>query len=183
MLVQTPGRLFSYAGFEFESPWSDVKLEKTYETAGVVQFTNGVTIMLLNATSDLPADNKMDVKTRDALKGLFGYDFKAATLNATPADLRILSNPKKIVLYSTLLQIKMALTPKSNGHMYSLQTPWMRGFQFGDPSADKLVQIEAYAPQDKKVIVTFSAASGAAKPTQEEVNRVIFSLRPAARSQ
>src|SRR5271170_2900000 len=38
---RTPGRIFSYFGYQFESPWTDIKQERKSDTIVVTDFANG----------------------------------------------------------------------------------------------------------------------------------------------
>ncbi len=176
-ISQSVGRLFSYAGYEFEAPWTEVKVEKKGDRFGMVHFSAGVTIVLFNESLG-EAEFEKSNKSGIAAKTIFGYQVRSAMLNTTPTDLRILSGRHDMVRCAVFLRLKAGELPPGVGHIYSFQTEWARGFEVGDLSAGKTVEIDAFDLDDNMVRLLITVAPGAKQPTQEEMNRVIFTLRP-----
>ncbi len=80
---------------------------------------------------------------------------------------------------AVLLILKQIWVPRMNTGLYSFQTEWFRGFQSGDPARVNVVIIEAFDRQDREVELWIGSEKQANnKPSQEDINRVLYSLHP-----
>ena len=182
------GKKFSYFGYEFESPWTDVKKERKWESIVVLNFSNGTFISILDparSANELQAMKQEAAKRGVDIKTVFGeeathsnYALRSKIFNLTPRDLRLFSPRREMVSNSVLLILKSIQTKRIKGGLYSYQTEWLRGFQEGGPAEDKMVIIEAWDAQDREIEVWIGSEEGANRPSQAEVNRILHSLRP-----
>ncbi len=193
-IKQTAGRKFTFYGYQFEVPWTDVKQEKHLKSIELVYFSNDFFIMLGDPTQSV---NQLKLLTRGGtddeagLKYVFGeettrsnYALRSKILNLTPRDLQLSFSRRKMVSSSILLMLKPMSTGTSRAGLYSFRTEWLRGFQQGDPTRDKTVTIEAFDSQDHEIELSIGRALGASQDvTQSEVNRIIYSLRPTLEGQ
>jgi hypothetical protein len=190
----SPGKSFSYFGYEFESPWTEVAIERKFQSVAVVNFSGGqgVSVFDWRDSDGLVAAMKGgSPEQAAALETLFGegtmrsnYALISRTLNVTPADLRIFSSRQKMVGNSILLRFKQIEISRVKGHVYSFQTESFRGFQEGDPQLDRMVIINAFDVQDHKVQLLVGAKPGTnPMPTQADINRILYSFRPVSTSQ
>jgi hypothetical protein len=189
----SPGKYFSYFGYEFESPWTEVVLEKKVQSAAVLNFSGGQAIALF----DWPDSGPLQVlkggsaDSAAALESILGeeatrsnYAFISSILNVTPGDLHVFSSRQKMVGNSVLLNMKQLEISRIKGRIYSFQTSSFRGFQKGDPIHDDAVTIEAFDAQDHKIELLIGAKpSTGTKPTQADINRILHSFRPLNTSQ
>jgi hypothetical protein len=188
------GKSFSYFGYEFESPWTEVAFERKTQSVAVLNFSGGQVISVFDwrDNGDLVQTMKGgSAERRSGLETIYGkdtmrsnYDLISRTLNATPADLRIFSSRQKMVGNSVLLRIKQIDLPRIKHGVYSFQTNSFRGFQKGDPHQDSMVIIEAFDAQDHRIQIWIGAKPDASpKPTQADINRILYSFRPASTTQ
>ncbi|HEV1993425.1 MAG TPA: hypothetical protein VGR03_03745 [Candidatus Acidoferrum sp.] len=186
------GRKFSYFGYEFEVPWTEVKQERKLQSIAIVNFSNGAVVTILNPVGEL---GELQILQKEAakrgrdVKAVFGedasrsnYSLRSKILNLTPRDLRFFSSRQEMVSDSILLILKSIWTKRIKGGLYSFQTEWLHGFQEGGPAEDKMVIIEAWDANDRKMEVWIGSEPRAPKFSQAEVNRILFSLRPISPS-
>jgi hypothetical protein len=185
----SPGRSFSYFGYEFESPWSEVKRESKLESMTILNFSNGDMITILDPKKHLvPLREMKQVGSQHGadIGNIFGdeathtnYAFRSKILHLTPADLRLSFSRREMVSNSVLLMLKPIWANENT--LYSFKTEWFRGFQNGDPAQAKAVVIEAFDPQDQEVELWIGAAQAASyKPSQGDINRILYSLHPVS---
>ncbi len=189
---QMGGRKFSYFGYEFESPWTQVDKERQFDSAVILSFSSGAIVTVLNPATGA---NELQVMKDEASKrgvrieSVFGkettrsrYALRSKILNLTPKDLNLFSSRQEIVANSVLLVIKGAELSRMKGGLYSFQTNWTRGFQEGSPDRDSAVVIDAFDSQDNKIELLIGGAHGGNHPSQAEINRILFTLRPVTLS-
>jgi hypothetical protein len=188
-IERTAGRNFTFYGYQFEVPWTDVKREVHLKNMELVYFSNNLVIMFhdpAQAVNQLKVLTSEGTKNEAALKRLFGeettrsnYALRSKILNLTPRDLRLSFSRQKMVSSSVLLMLKPMWAGTLQGGLYSFQTEWLGGFQEGDPTRDKTVTIHAFDAQDHEIELSIGRAqSGSQDITQSELNRIIYSLRP-----
>lgn len=188
------GKSFSFFGYEFESPWTDVTVERKYQSVAVLNFSGGQGISVF-ASQDgggtLQALKDGGADTAASLETVFGaeatrsnYDFVSRILNVTPGDLRVFSSRQKMVTNSVLLSTKQVEMYRVAGQLYCFETNAFRGFQKGDPLQDAVVTIEAFDAQDHKIQLLIGAKPNTSpRPTQADINRILYSFRPDNTSQ
>jgi hypothetical protein len=190
---QSVGRKFSYFGYEFDSPWTDVKRERKLESVAVLNFSNGTIISIFDQAQfgdELQAIKQEAVSRGTDVKNVFGeeatrskYALRSKILHLTPQDLHIFSTRREMVGNSLLLLLKSIWTKRIKGGLYSFETPWVRGFQEGGPAQDDMVIIEAFDPQDREIELYVGSEKGAVqRPSQADINRILYSLHPVSMS-
>ena len=190
----SPGKFFSYFGYEFESPWTEVAFERKTQTAAVLNFSGGQGIAVFcwsDGQAPLQVLKNGSPDNGATLQRVFGveatrsnYAFISSILNVTPGDLRIFSSFHKMVTNSVLLSMKQIEVSTVKGRVYSFQTNAIRGFQKGDPLQDANVTIEAFDAQDRRLQLLIGAKPNSSpKPTQADINRILYSLRPVSTAQ
>ncbi len=183
------GKTYAYFGYEFEAPWTQVELEKKYRSEVILYFSGGPLIMIFDPSAspnELPALKGESLNRGVATGSVFGadtlqsrYALLAKTLNVTPGDLRLSWSRQEMAENSVLLLMKEISFARFKGHLYSFQTETMRGFQEGGPGPAAPVLVEAFDAQDRKIELWIGAKRGATDvPSQADVNRIIYSLRP-----
>jgi hypothetical protein len=187
---RSPGKRFSYLGYEFESPWTEVKLEKKSESIAVVHFSDGQFISISEGADEVEAMKQASRNGGTDVKNVFGeqtmnsnYALRSKILYLTPRDLRLFSTRREMVANSVLLTLKGMWMTTAKGGLYSFQTDWVRGFQEGSPTQNNVVAIAAFDAQDREVWLYIGAEPRAAnKPSQAAINRILYSLRPVTSS-
>jgi len=186
------GRKLSYFGYQFESPAADTKETKKAEGAVVIDFSGCADMAILkpnpsgNLISAMRANTKNGAPEAVQLtQDLFGegasrsdYALRSATLNSTPHDLRLFASPRKIAGEAVLLRLKAIEASRFKNGLHSFETPWMRGFEEGDLQRDKAVVIQAFDNQDRLLTITVGARPGKSCFSQQELDHILFSLRP-----
>jgi len=182
------GRTFSYLGYDFESPWAEVKLEKKYQSIATVYFSDGEFISISTGPDLTGAMQERSTKRRAALQDAFGpgvmesnYRLRSSILYSTPSDLRLFSSPREMVAKSVFLVLKPISVLNAKTGLYSFQSKWLRGFEKGAPGQANPVAIDAFDEKDREIdilIGTQLRTNGTV--SQADINRVLFSLHPAA---
>jgi hypothetical protein len=184
------GKDFSYFGFEFNSPWEHLEKEKNFGTIAVLTFSNGRTIGILDERQTKTTHqglNRVLASEKDRIDEVFGkdvigsgYSFQENVLRHTPGDLRLFSTRAEMVRDSFFIQFKSMWTTDVKGNLYSFQTEWVRGFQEGSPGRDNMIRIQAFDSQDLEIEFFFGGATApaASRPSQEDINHILYSLRP-----
>ena len=186
-------RSFSYFGYEFESPWTEVKLERKLDSIAILNFTNGCTTAIFSPVSGSSALETMKetaLERGSDLASLFGreaarsnYALRSKILNLTPGDLRLSWNRGEMAGNSVLLVLKGIWAPKTPGGLYSFQTDWVHGFEIGDPAKTDVINIEAFDEHDNQVNLLIGSGIRLATPFQQDINVVLNSLRPVSAAQ
>lgn len=188
------GRRMSYFGYEFESPWTDLSLERKYNSVVMLYFSNGQFVSIFDPAHDFDELQLMKQVTSArgaSLANVVGedaassrYQLQSWIWNLTPGDLRLFSSRQKMVTNSVFLIMKKIWMERLKGGLYSFQTSWLRGIQEGAPSLDDAVIISAFDPQDRKIeIWVGSTKSARHRPSQDDINRILCTLRPVAKSE
>jgi hypothetical protein len=187
------GRKFSYFGYEFDSPWTELIRERKMESVAILNFSTEGFIEVLAPSKN---GNELDAMKRETAKrgvdirNVFGdettrsdYALRSKVLSLTPRDLRLFASRQEMVANSVLLILKKIETSHFRGGLFSFQTEWFRGFQEGDPALDKMVVVEAFDSQDHEVELYIGSGPAAeSKPSQTNINQILLSLRPTSPS-
>ena len=181
---------FSYLGYEFESPWTEVKKERKGESIAILNFSNGDFISISKGADDLKAMKQDAARRGTDIEDVFGsqptssnYALRSRILYLTPRDLRLFSWPRQMVATSVLLTLKGVWTATAKGGLYSFQTKWLRGFQEGSPARNNPVTIYAFDEQDREIDLSMGTEPQAnSRLSQADINRVLYSLRPISPS-
>ncbi len=196
-LVEVPhgaGKAMSYFGYEFESPWTEVKRERKFDSIVVLNFSGGQMISIFDPAHDVDELRMMKqeaTKRGVDLKSVFGdeatrsrYAMLSKIWSLTPADLHFFSSRQEMVTNSMFLMLKKIWMKRIKGGLYSFDTSWLRGIQEGGPGEDDLVIIEAFDTSDHKTELWVGSERGAnPRPSQEDINRILCSLRRATATQ
>ncbi|HVB35833.1 MAG TPA: hypothetical protein VND42_01235 [Candidatus Acidoferrales bacterium] len=189
-IERSAGQQFSSLGYEFESPWTEVKKESKGESIAVLNFSSGDFISISKGTDELKAMKLQARKRGTDIKDVFGdqptssnYALRSKILYLTPRDLRLLSSPRQMAANSTLLTLKGVWTAAAKGGLYSFQTKWLRGFQEGSPARNNPVTIYAFDEQDREIDLSMGTEPQAnSRLSQADINCVLYSLRPISSS-
>jgi len=190
----SPGKTLSYFGYDFESPWTEVKRERKLESIAVLNFLDGQFISILDpahSADELQVMKQEATKRGIELRSVFGeeatrsrYALRSKILNLTPGDLHLFSPRQEMVGNSVFLIMKKIWLARSKGGLYSFETNWVRGFQVGSPARDDMVIIEAFDAKDHEIEVWIGSENGTNyRPSQADINRILYSVCPAPTSQ
>jgi hypothetical protein len=193
-IEHSAGRKFTYYGYQFETPWTELKQQKTSRAMQLFYFSNGFVVMFHDPGQSVDQLKVLTSKgsgNEAELKELFGkeatrsnYALRSKILYLTPRDLRLSFSRQKMVSNSVLLMLKPIWTGSLQGGLYSFQTEWLWGFQHGDPTKDKAIVIDAFDAHDHEIELSVGRGQDAAQTfSQSEINRIIYSLRPVSPSQ
>jgi hypothetical protein len=188
---KSAGKSLSYFGYEFESPWTEVKRERKFESMAILNFSNGDMITILDhkkGASPLEVMKQAATQRGSDIRNVFGdettrtnYALRSKIFYLTPRDLRLSWSRREMAGNSVLLVLKQIWAPRAKGGLYSFQTEWFHGFQSGDPAHADVVIIEAFDAQDQEVELWIGSEHQANnKPSQEDINRVLYSLHPVS---
>jgi hypothetical protein len=184
------GKTYTYFGYELESPWTELTLEKKFRSEVILYFSAGTFILIFEpgeSPDEIPPVKQESLDFGPAPTSVFGaatlqsrYALLSKILNVTPGDLRLTWSRQEMAENSVLLLMKDISVSRFKGHLYSFQTETVRGFQEGDPGSTAPVVIEAFDAQDRKIELWIGAKRGATfVASQADVSRIIYSLRPA----
>jgi hypothetical protein len=182
------GRKFSVLGYELESPWTNFEKETKYQTGGVtLTFSFGeifaytdedLAYLKKKAFTNLVSDTMGNAVISS------NYAFRSKVLFLTPRDMHFFPSPRTrtaidelFINYKQLLEVG----PAGRTGMFSFQTDAVRGFQIGNPTQSRLVEIYAFSNQDREVTIGVRQDHGPkGELTQAKINRILYSLRPVA---
>jgi len=185
---RSPGDTFSYLGYELEWPWNDVKKVTKGESIVTINFSNGEVISISSgAASDLEAMKMEFAKRGVDLRKLFNdevissnYALCSKILYMAPGDLRLFSSRHEMAVNQILFDLKAAEIIYAANGMYSFQTEAFHGFELRSPLKTSAIHIIAYDSADREVTLIIRAQTiSYRRPSQAEVNRILFSLRTA----
>ncbi len=187
------GPKVTYFGSEFESPTTEVKVERKFESAVVLSFSDcaGMSIIKPGPSGDLIGVMQQEASKKGRnIQEVFGQEatrssfaLRSKVLNLTPSDLRLFSSRQEMAGNAVLLVIKGVESQRFKNGLYSFATPWTRGFQDGDLMRDRGVVIEAFDNQDRRLTLIVGAKPGKTCFAQSDLNHIIFSLRPIPASE
>jgi hypothetical protein len=127
-LSEGKGRKFSYFGYEFDAPWTDVKEERKLESMAIVNFSGGAVVTILDpvgSLDELQVLKQEAAKNGMAVEAVFGEDatrsnymLRSKILNLTPKDLRLFLPRQEMVGDSILLLFKSIWTKRIKGGVF-----------------------------------------------------------------
>jgi|ERR1700735_707762 len=182
----SPGKKFSYLGYEFESPWTQVTKERRGQSVAVVNFTDGQFIEIEKGDELFPAMQEEVAKLGGDVRYVFGgkpidsdYALISRTLYSTPRDVRLSWSRQEMAGNSALLLIKGVGVARMRSGLYSFKTDSLRGFQYGNPTHDNVVDIDAFDQKGRRIslMIGTDAKPDSRKLSQSEINRILYSLR------
>ncbi len=183
------GLKLSYYGYEFEAPWTQLNREQKLKSMTLLYFASGAVVVVRDPAQsihELEVMKQGDGKQGFTFENIFGdkatssnYAFRSKILYVTPKDLRLSFSRKEMVANSVLIMMKLAHAGLAVGGEYSFQTEWLRGFQDGDPAIDKMTIINCFDSQDHEIELWVGSTDGVKKPSQADVNSILYSLHPS----
>jgi hypothetical protein len=194
-ISQSPGRKFSYFGYDFEVPWDDVDPVKTRvmgDNKSIIVFRSGNAISFWSADaygllSAYMAKEKMD---RNSMEQLFGeeagqsnFAFTRAVLDMTPGRFSPFIPKMQAIQQGSLFMMKVAIMRSSaSSGIFSLATKEFNGFQYGRPplSSPKYVSVELFRDSKHIDIIFGQKPGGPVIISQADVNRVVQSVHGAS---
>lgn len=186
--ADVPGTRFSYFGYEFELPWTDVE-EEVRESSVRIDSDSGKIVLFFDPAQQLDIVEERVVpgpESREevvALLGKPGYARYRDMLNATPDQLSVFMPREESFRVSVLLMMKALLAGSlSAPGLHSFEHGDLRGFQFGDPQAADTVIVHVFDKADQHLEFNFFAQDPDAKLSQDEINRLIHTLKRAQES-
>jgi hypothetical protein len=153
------GRRFSYFGYEFTTPWTELSSDRRHDTNDPndsvvnVTFSTGNVVVIFDPAKQ---DVLQVLKQESSKQGVWltkyfddqalrtNYAMRSKQLYLTPHDMSVFSSRTKEAAKYSLIMMKSLELRRVNGGLYSFQTERVRGFQQGDPAHDEVVIVEAY---------------------------------------
>jgi hypothetical protein len=192
------GRKFSYFGYDFETPWTELISGRRYDTndpsdsvVNLTFSTGNVVVIFDPAKRDSLQILKQEASKRgEQLTKYFdeqslrtNYSMRSKQLYLTPHDMGVFSSRLEGEGNFALIAMKSIELQRVKGGLYTFHTERLRGFQLGDPAQDEVVIAEAYDSQDHLIKLFISSdPAGQHKVSQADIDQIICSLRPTAGS-
>jgi hypothetical protein len=171
-MVPSNGPKYAYFGFEFESPWAELKAKSETQGVAYLIFVGGYGLIV----SD-PWKSGEQTQVWNNIASKFGersrYALLSRVLNETPDDLHLTISPRKMAKTVTLLNLKKIESPRIKTGLLSFHTDWMHGFQKGNPKDAETVYV-AFDDREREVQLEIK---GPEKLSQEQINRLLSTLR------
>ncbi len=184
-----PVSKLSYAGYDFEVPWSDLENEPRVLTNGAaLRFKSGMGLLFLTS----PPKELVSSLCEEAVKAkpgtvrlLYGddavrsdYDLKRVMLETTPGKVNLFSSRRDVIRNSMLLILKIStLSKDAESGIFSISNERFKGFQIGNPEMHPQKVIVDLYSDDGSVELVFRQQEGKLSISQADVNRVIQTLR------
>jgi hypothetical protein len=183
--------LFFY-GLSFEAPWKGIAKTTKGDAHSEVDFRSGETIIFFNPDDE--QDIVGSIKSGDPTvynhyERIFGtgfypsnYALYTAVYGAAPAEISPFMARSKVARIETLLLWKLRFGTDGANTIFTVQTSHMRGFQFGDPSLNRIVIARLFDENDRQVKIVFASKSGQPGTiSQADINCVLDSVEPSPR--
>jgi len=183
-----PGKKFTYLGYDFEVPWTDIDEGKSKLTGTrvVIAFDSEKAMTF----AKFPPDEFLDgiastmKSTPDKLRAAFGdqirsdYAFKKLILYTTPGRITFLTPWRQCISTLMLVMFKVVMVPAPDIDLFSVQTDEYKGFQFGDPKKrPRRMGVELYSDEGMLELYFSQKENGQAPGiSQSDINRVIQSV-------
>ncbi|MFZ0640068.1 MAG: hypothetical protein WAN33_11590 [Candidatus Acidiferrales bacterium] len=187
------GKSFSFYEMSFAAPWKGTAVQTNGDAHSEVDFDAGPIIIFFNPQGEkdiLSSVRDGDPDTYHGYQAVFGanlfptnYDLYMAVYSASPASLSPFMSREEVVRVGTLLEWKLAFAASGASAVYTVQTPGLRGFQFGDASRDPMVVVRLFDTHNAQFRLLFTSKSGPGTFPQSDINCVLDSLQPVARGQ
>jgi hypothetical protein len=113
---QPDGKRMSYFGYEFESPWTEVKRERKSESIAVLNFSGGQFISILDPAhnvDELHLTRQQAASRGDDLRNVLGegatrsrYALLNKIWSLTPGDWRLFSPRQQMATNAVFLEMK-----------------------------------------------------------------------------
>jgi hypothetical protein len=185
------GMTIARFGYSVQVPWAKAKVVKDYPSVAVRGFEDGSSLMIFN-----PADH-IDVLTmhsgneaavREAYRPLLGdqatkshFGYAQVELNTRPGEVSLFHSRRSNARSYMLLSMKSLDIPKGVTEIYTISSPSLRGFQFGDPQlSPTFIELLLFDGRDRALELIFKGPRGGTRPvlTQEQINAMVASMRP-----
>jgi hypothetical protein len=188
------GKKFSYFGYDFETPWTELTSERRLDandnsnSAVNLTFSTGNVVVIFDPAKQDPLQVlKQEAAKRGEQLGKYfdgqslqtNYSWRAKELYLTPHDINVFSPRQEVAGNYALIIMKSAELRRIKGGLYSFQTERFRGFQEGNPVQDEVVIVEAFDSQDRLIkLFIASDHAGQHNVSQADINQIVGSLRP-----
>jgi hypothetical protein len=182
------GMAISRFGYSVQVPWVKAKAVKDWKSAAVIHFEGDTGLVITNPSNYLDLLTN-DAAYRNALRPLLGdqatkshLDYLQVELNARPEAVSIFNSRHFNARLYLLLAMKSLAIPEGTTVIYTLKSPSLNGFQFGDPGKSPTkVQLVLFDRADRALTLTIRGATNGTRPalTQEQINAIVASIRPA----
>jgi hypothetical protein len=165
------GARLTYLGYSFQTPWPemDSKVMNSSDSAVQIFFGPDRVIALYIPAKQPPFPS---------------YAFTKAILETTPEQIHIFMPRERDANAGFLLRVKEIEARWGQTGIFTFETPFIRGFQYGDPTKHAYpISVKAFDSADQEIDLWFGTRKGSsAVLTQAEINRVLRTLRRASES-
>lgn len=172
---------YSFYDFTFKVPWKDLVKKNERQNVVDLTFNQNKRVIIFDPKDNLDMVKNLfalrSEKDQKKLRNFFGddilksnYSFCTIVLNITPEKINIFNSSNQIIVSSILLTLKAILPPSSTGEIYNFEAGDIKGFQFGDPKANKPILIWFFDKQDKQHELIISG-------TQQEIDFILSSIK------
>jgi hypothetical protein len=187
------GKRLSYLGYEFEVPWTDIDNEHTKLVGSwqVIAFDSKRVIVLRTRPAKEEVKFFSGGGKRDALKSrlIWGgealvsdYAFNKAALETTPANVTPFAlRPQARELGLLVLKSTLFAVNGKPDRVFLITTKDFQGFQYGYPQARPRMIVDSLYADTGGLDLEFHNSKSGPAITQEEINRVVQTVRPARR--
>ena len=180
-----PGTTASYFGYRFDVPWHGKVETKAFPQSRIVglKFESGQSTVFIVPGDERGILNQIPARTQ-TLRVLFGdlshrsaYDQYSAVMNASPSNITLVWPRAAAVRGMELLLFKGIFSSNLKDGFFSFHLQGNRGFEIGDPSKTRHVELDIFTPSDHHAKIICEAGRDSPALTQPELNRIIESFR------
>jgi hypothetical protein len=175
-------------GYQWDVPWAKVDTHKTGSSIAVYLFSGGVGLSFWNPAEITTTVQTMKNAVQDANHRFINflgvqteYDLLNSEMNITPGNISPFMRKQDAFRQGVLLSLKQIELQTKVSAIYSFESKGLRGFQFGDPARDRILEIKSFNADDEEFRFRFAVERGSnVKLDQAEINKVVQSLRAAS---
>lgn len=187
---QSPGKKFSYFGYEFEVPWSDTDESKSKligDNKELIAFQSGNSLSVWHGSprafvNSLLSNDKVDPSILRRFYGeeAFSSDYALyrTILETTPEKITPFMPRQDAVSRTLLLIVKGTILPKgTKSGVFAVTAGEFSGFQFGRPQNQSgEVSVRLFSDTSSLNFIFYQNPGSATLISQSDINRILRTL-------
>lgn len=187
------GMVITHFGYSIQVPWTKATVVKDYTSVEATGFEDGSSLLMFNPGDHLDmltTQSGNATAAREGLRSLLGdqamkshFDYARAEFNARPGEVSLFHSRRSNTRSYMLLTMKSLDIQKGVTEIYTISSPNLRGFQFGDPHLSPMfIELLLFDGHDRALKLIFKGPRGGTRLflTQEQINAMVASMRPVA---
>jgi hypothetical protein len=191
-ISQAPGKRFSYFGYEFEVPWSDLDKNQTEfypvdkpATRAELHFRSGLKMLISfipprEWAQELAEYSKVSPRQIESIFGNSDYEVVKTIYEFSTDKMHHWNTSPQIYGREQTLLILKSIAPSAaaDSGIFNIRNQTFRGFQEGDPRFERHPILIHLFSDDGSIefVLSKKPSPASATITQADINRIVYSL-------